>query len=209
MSEISRKELGRQIAKSRRKAGLTQKEVAKKLNVSQPYYSQIEKGFHEVHEDRLSSIATIFGTSSEQLLNGLEVVEEKNRPLKEILPGDPGSEKFFDKFRLVKEEDYSKSLKIIAELMTQLDYQFALLKSASERNRFLRQFVKDQLDQFSEMYNTEPFNKIFPEISEKEIFETVNMRKKLLGLDINDPLDDYIKQYDEFKQYISQKINLL
>jgi len=62
MKSINRK-LGRQMKLLRNKAGFTQSEVARELNISCPAYSKIEAGITDVNISRLIEISDVFKIS--------------------------------------------------------------------------------------------------------------------------------------------------
>ena len=61
--------LGKKIKTFREKAGLNQQELAKKLSISRPTLSQIENGDRKLNPDELYTIAKLFNTSIDVLLN--------------------------------------------------------------------------------------------------------------------------------------------
>ena len=56
------------IADARKKMGLTQKELAEKLGVSQSYYNQIEKGDHQIKLDLIERLGEIFNVPAFMLI---------------------------------------------------------------------------------------------------------------------------------------------
>jgi len=61
--------LSERLKTLRKEAGLTQEEVAKKLGVSRPAYTYWEKGEKRPTPDKLTQIASLFGVSTDYLLN--------------------------------------------------------------------------------------------------------------------------------------------
>ena len=61
--------LGERIKGLREKAGINQQELANKLGVSRPTLSQIENGERKLNPDELYTIARLFNTSIDVLLN--------------------------------------------------------------------------------------------------------------------------------------------
>lgn len=68
--------LGKRIIMLRKKAGLTQEELAKKLNVSRSALSQYELGTREPNYDLLLKIADFFEVTADYLLRGEEHYKE-------------------------------------------------------------------------------------------------------------------------------------
>lgn len=61
--------LSERLKTLRKEAGLTQEEVAKKLGISRPAYTYWEKGEKRPTPDKLTQIASLFGVSTDYLLN--------------------------------------------------------------------------------------------------------------------------------------------
>ncbi|XHW39296.1 helix-turn-helix transcriptional regulator [Streptococcus dysgalactiae subsp. equisimilis] len=61
--------LSERLKTLRKEAGLTQEEVAKKLEISRPAYTYWEKGEKKPTPDKLTQIANLFGVSTDYLLN--------------------------------------------------------------------------------------------------------------------------------------------
>lgn len=55
------------IKKARMEAGLTQKQVAEKLNILQPQYARWENGSRNPKDDTLDKLADIFNTTTDAL----------------------------------------------------------------------------------------------------------------------------------------------
>ena len=70
MSNI-KKEVGERIKESRKLAGLTQKEVASRLLMTQQQYSRFENGIFELDYEQLIKISKLYNISVDYLL-GLE-----------------------------------------------------------------------------------------------------------------------------------------
>ncbi len=66
-----KKEVGQRLKESRVAAGYTQKQVAEKMNVRQPYYARYESGVHELDYEKLVFLCKLFDVSSDYIL-GLE-----------------------------------------------------------------------------------------------------------------------------------------
>lgn len=63
--------LGMRIAALRRQAGISQRELARRLNVSASAVGMYEQGRREPAADRLVGLAAIFGVSTDYLLTGI------------------------------------------------------------------------------------------------------------------------------------------
>lgn len=63
--------LGTRIAALRRRAGISQKELARRLNVSTSAIGMYEQGRREPGADRLVEMAALFGVSTDYLLTGV------------------------------------------------------------------------------------------------------------------------------------------
>ncbi|WP_144459951.1 helix-turn-helix domain-containing protein [Bacillus pumilus] len=70
--------LGKRITYLRKQAGLTQVELAKKLNVSRSALSQYELGTREPNYDLLIKIANFFEVTTDYLLTGKELNASSN-----------------------------------------------------------------------------------------------------------------------------------
>lgn len=64
------KTLAQRLRNAREAAGLSQGQVANKLNLHRPSVSEIEAGRRKVSADEISSFADIYGVSTEWLING-------------------------------------------------------------------------------------------------------------------------------------------
>ena len=64
--------LGRRVKSARRRAGIRQADLAKKLGISYQYMSMIETGKRKLSLGMLVSLANELGVSTEYLLNGYE-----------------------------------------------------------------------------------------------------------------------------------------
>ena len=62
--------LGRRVKSARRKAGVRQADLAKKLGISYQYMSMIETGKRKLSLGMLVSLANELGVTTEYLLNG-------------------------------------------------------------------------------------------------------------------------------------------
>lgn len=72
-------EIGRRLKKARLDAGLTQKEVADKLNITYQAISNYERGTNRVDTDTLSMLCAIYGIQISNLLTTpFELIEETN-----------------------------------------------------------------------------------------------------------------------------------
>lgn len=62
------KAVGKRIKEYRLKIGLTQEQLAEKLNISTNHLSAVERGVYSVKLDLLVRMANIFGCSADELL---------------------------------------------------------------------------------------------------------------------------------------------
>lgn len=63
--------IGSRLKNARIESGLTQQELAEKINVSIAFISRIERGSSHINLKRLSEICSILGTSEGSILNGV------------------------------------------------------------------------------------------------------------------------------------------
>ncbi|WMT29961.1 helix-turn-helix transcriptional regulator [Bacillus aerius] len=70
--------LGKRITSLRKQAGLTQEELAKKLNVSRSALSQYELGTRDPNYELLIKIANFFEVTTDYLLTGKELNSSSN-----------------------------------------------------------------------------------------------------------------------------------
>ncbi len=68
-----KEELGKKLKDARLIAGYTQKELAEKLEVSQPVYQRFEKGIYECNYEQLKKICEILDISADFLLGRTEI----------------------------------------------------------------------------------------------------------------------------------------
>ena len=61
--------IGDKLRKLRNQKGLSQEEMAEKLNISQQVYSRIENGYKTLGHDEMKKIAEVFGTTIENVEN--------------------------------------------------------------------------------------------------------------------------------------------
>ena len=66
--------LGRRVKSARRRAGIRQADLAKKLGISYQYMSMIETGKRKLSLGMLVSLANELGVTTEYLLNGYKSV---------------------------------------------------------------------------------------------------------------------------------------
>ena len=71
------KESGKRIAALRKKNGLTQEELAKKMNVSYSFISKLELGYFGAPVDVLLELSSHFDVSLEFLVTGKEKQNDK------------------------------------------------------------------------------------------------------------------------------------
>ncbi len=74
------------IQLNRKKKGLSQKDVAKKLGISAPSYSNLENGKNEITLKRLDEILGVLGIDDEDIIDGKysqetmeEIIKNQNR----------------------------------------------------------------------------------------------------------------------------------
>lgn len=68
----AQKQLAEQLAKARRKAGLTQRDVAARLGIHQPSVVVIENGKRAVTALELARLARLYGVSVDALLGTVQ-----------------------------------------------------------------------------------------------------------------------------------------
>jgi transcriptional regulator with XRE-family HTH domain len=88
VSEIY-KRLGKRIKHLRELTGMTQEELSKKLKISRPTTSQIEKGERRIPTDELMKLSEIFDVDVNELLElerAPEVILEKGKKRKKVRP---------------------------------------------------------------------------------------------------------------------------
>lgn len=73
-------DFGQRVRAARQKAGLTQSQLAEKIDASVNHISAIERGVYETRTDTLKSLAVALGTSADYLLFG---TQENNTPLEQ------------------------------------------------------------------------------------------------------------------------------
>lgn len=74
------------IKKARMKAGLTQKQVAEKLNILQPQYARWENGTRTPKNDTLEKLAEIFNTTTDALKGRDDGLEDIITTLRQYNP---------------------------------------------------------------------------------------------------------------------------
>lgn len=63
--------IGERLHVARKKAKITQQELAEKLNISVAYVSRVERGSSHINLKRLTEFCSIFGVSEGDILNGV------------------------------------------------------------------------------------------------------------------------------------------
>lgn len=71
------KESGKRIAKLRKERGLTQEQLAEKLNISTSNLGKLERGLQGLSIDLLVEIRWFFGVSTDYILLGEEVQRQE------------------------------------------------------------------------------------------------------------------------------------
>ena len=66
-------QVGQRFLECRTAAGLTQKQVADLLGVSQPVYQRFEKGIFECNYEQLSKLSEIFDVTVDYLLGKADI----------------------------------------------------------------------------------------------------------------------------------------
>ncbi len=87
MKSFDYKALGKRIFIRRKELGLTQEEIAEKLNISRVYFSSIESGKRRIYTSTLVAIANALETTADELLLGQQEWDQKacNHALGNIL----------------------------------------------------------------------------------------------------------------------------
>lgn len=73
----NQKESGKRIQKLRKNMGLTQEQLAGKLNISVSNLGKVETGYSGVSIDLLIEMAVLFGVSTDYILTGKELGAER------------------------------------------------------------------------------------------------------------------------------------
>ncbi len=69
--------IGSRIKQARLKAGLTQQEIAEKMNLSVAFISRVERGTSHINLKRLSEFCSILNISEGYILNGVSDEDDK------------------------------------------------------------------------------------------------------------------------------------
>ena len=77
MAGMDKKAIGRRLKEYRRKAGLTQDELAEKVGLSPHYYSAIERGASFPRIEKLVLILNVIGASADQIF--VDVVDRSGK----------------------------------------------------------------------------------------------------------------------------------
>jgi transcriptional regulator with XRE-family HTH domain len=80
---------GRNLGIARQHACLTQREICASTGISQPYYSECERGLMNVGTDNIAKIAVVLGVFPHNLLNPLWPKELQSGRNLQIRPTDP------------------------------------------------------------------------------------------------------------------------
>lgn len=112
--------LSSNIAKLRKRNGLTQIEFAKKLHVTQSAVSHWESGRSMPDTTQLFNIAQLFGMTVDELSSGTATIVKPDThtitppPAQEKAPADdPLTEQIMEKARLMNEEELRQLLRIM------------------------------------------------------------------------------------------------
>jgi len=111
--------LGKRIQELRKEAGLTQQELAKKINISHPQIVRYEIKNVQPPADVLKRIADVFGVSIDFVVNG-DTNEKAQQTLK-----DAELIKQFQKIEQLPEEEKNTVLKVITALIRDFNTQQA------------------------------------------------------------------------------------
>lgn len=88
MDRSQRKAIGNAVRKARNSLELTQADAAEEINVSVEFYARIERGSAAPSLDTLLRMATVFRTSTDNLL-GLTADETAQRMIEKYTPSKP------------------------------------------------------------------------------------------------------------------------
>jgi transcriptional regulator with XRE-family HTH domain len=80
MSSLSLQQIKKNIATARKQAGITQEEMAKLLDITQPAYSYYEKGNKPIPLNKIQKISEILSIPTKSLLGDM-VLDKKNEDL--------------------------------------------------------------------------------------------------------------------------------
>lgn len=61
------KEIGKRLQEQRKRKGLTQEQVAERVNLSSGYYSSVERGVYTVSLDKLIEILNVIGCTADEI----------------------------------------------------------------------------------------------------------------------------------------------
>lgn len=77
MEDINLKDIGTRISERRKLVGLTQEQLAEKMEVSIQMISNLERGVKAIRIDNLTRISQVLGVSTDYILTG----EQTNRDI--------------------------------------------------------------------------------------------------------------------------------
>lgn len=112
-AQKDREALGRRLREARREAGLTLRDVARKLGVATGTWSAVENGLTRITEDRLNAAALLFGTDG--------------AALRHRAPAEPASWRDFPPMRL------TPPLAGALEAFAELGYHGASIRDIAQR----------------------------------------------------------------------------
>lgn len=81
---ISKKSIGKRVARLRKEAGLTQFKLSEMINIHEKNLSAIERGINGLSMDTLIAICEIFNISADYILFG-ETERSANTPIQSLL----------------------------------------------------------------------------------------------------------------------------
>lgn len=76
MSNTDLKDIGKRIQQKRKQSGLTQEQLAEKMNVSVQMISNLERGNKAVRIENLVNLCQILSVSTDYILLGKEIVSD-------------------------------------------------------------------------------------------------------------------------------------
>lgn len=81
---FDQKEFGKRIQSLRKKAGMTQEQLAERLSFDRPHLAKIETGMRSCSIETLLEFSELFGVSTDYLLKGSQDVAEEKEQLLQI-----------------------------------------------------------------------------------------------------------------------------
>ena len=81
---FDQKEFGKRIQSLRKRAGMTQEQLAEKLSFDRPHLARIETGTRSCSIDTLLEFSELFGVSTDYLLKGSQDMKVEKEQLLQI-----------------------------------------------------------------------------------------------------------------------------